>query len=211
MRLILARHGNTFAPGDPVVWTGSSNDLPLVLSGELQATACARALAGEGLIPNRILTGPLLRTTEFARIVADVLKFPGEIEIESRLMELDYGSWTGLTNEEVAARYGAEAQNRWNQASIWPEAADWGGSVNDIIAQVKELAGELVTVSRADDTILLVSSNGRIRYFLELRPGAFAEKVAAKNFKVKTGAYCVLEYSAGTWSVRSWNVQPAPA
>ena len=33
IELLLVRHGNTFAPGDRVVWVGKGQDLPLVESG----------------------------------------------------------------------------------------------------------------------------------------------------------------------------------
>jgi probable phosphoglycerate mutase len=208
VRLILARHGNTFDPGDPVVWTGSANDLPLVAEGERQARSFAALLHERGFVLNRILTGPLLRTKRFATIVAESLSDPPAVEINDRLTEVDYGSWTGLTNEEVEERYGAAAQNAWNDESVWPSDADWGGSPAEIVAEIRILVADLLLHAQPNDTVLLVSSNGKIRYFLELIDGAFAAHVAAKNFKVKTGAFCVLESEGTEWRVVEWNVRP---
>ena len=208
MRLILARHGNTFAPGDPVVWTGSSNDIPLVNSGRAQAKAFAKELSDRGFAPARVLAGPLVRTREYAEIVISELELETRLVIEPRLMEIDYGDWTGLSNEEVAAQFNASEQDAWNERSEWPDTANWTGSREGVIAEVKSLATELEVNCSNEEDILIVSSNGRIRYFLELIQGAFAEHVAAGTFKVKTGAYCVLELHGADWSVVDWNRKP---
>lgn len=57
-KILLARHGNTFGPGDTPVWVGAKEDLPLVESGEAQARALGEALAAAGLTPGRIVCGP---------------------------------------------------------------------------------------------------------------------------------------------------------
>ena len=209
MKLILARHGNTFAAGDPVVWTGSSNDIPLVDTGKEQARALAAELKAQSLVPSLVLAGPLVRTREYADIVVSTVGLDLKPIIDPRLMEIDYGDWTGLTNDEVAKQFGSEEQDAWNERSIWPADANWGGSREGVIAEVRSLASELEANCDNDATVLVVSSNGRIRYFLELIKGALDEHVAANNFKVKTGAYCLLELFGGSWSVLDWNKTPA--
>ena len=87
MKIILARHGNTFGPGDTPVWVGAKEDLPLVEKGCEQSAAVGAYLKSEGLMPDRIISGPLKRTLEGADIVAELTNFAGNIEIDDRLKE----------------------------------------------------------------------------------------------------------------------------
>ncbi len=61
--LLLARHGNTFAPGQKVVWVGARNDLSLVESGLAQAHVLAEALEKASVKPDAIYAATLKRTT----------------------------------------------------------------------------------------------------------------------------------------------------
>ena len=56
MKLIIARHGNTFDPKDKVVWVGSRNDLPLVSKGVAQAHNLAKDLKNRELLPSKIFS-----------------------------------------------------------------------------------------------------------------------------------------------------------
>ena len=98
-RILLARHGNTFGPGDTPVWVGAKEDLPLVESGEAQARALGEALAEAGLTPSRIICGPLKRTRRAAGVVAELTGYSGSETIDERLKEIDYGSWGGKSND----------------------------------------------------------------------------------------------------------------
>ncbi|HRQ61108.1 MAG TPA: histidine phosphatase family protein [Alphaproteobacteria bacterium] len=66
--LIIARHGNTFGPGDTVTYVGGRTDLPLVESGVEQAKALGRYLREHRLIPDVVYSSNLQRTQETARI-----------------------------------------------------------------------------------------------------------------------------------------------
>jgi broad specificity phosphatase PhoE len=94
--LVLTRHGLTTA-GDAAV-LGSRLDVPLAPEGRAQALALAKRL--EGVRIDRVISSPLSRALETARIVA-----PGRrIELDDRLVEMDYGRWEGLTSAEIEAR-----------------------------------------------------------------------------------------------------------
>ena len=109
IRLILARHGNTFEEGQTPVQIGKI-DLPLTERGRQQAAAIQ-------LPPvNAIYSGSLKRQREFAEIVAR--GFP--VQEELALNEIDYGPWEGLTAEEIAKGWPIEVA-AWNQSAIWPE------------------------------------------------------------------------------------------
>ncbi|MCD8562767.1 MAG: histidine phosphatase family protein, partial [Alphaproteobacteria bacterium] len=66
--LIIARHGNTFGPGDTVTYVGGRTDLPLVEKGVEQAKALGRYLKDNRLIPDVVYSSLLKRTQETARI-----------------------------------------------------------------------------------------------------------------------------------------------
>ena len=50
--LIIARHGNTFGPGDTPTRVGARTDLPLVESGKAQAKALGLHFLENGLVPD---------------------------------------------------------------------------------------------------------------------------------------------------------------
>lgn len=210
MNVILSRHGNTFGPGDPVVWAGSRNDLPLVEKGFAQAIACARALKLMGKPLQAIYCGPLLRTRDYAETILKELGLPLKPIVDTRLTELDYGDWTGLTQAEVLSQFGENAVKGWEERSEWPQPSQgaWGGSEASVRADVESFARELTQRHQDDDLVLVVSSNGRLRYFLTLVEGEFSQRIAARDFKMKTGSVGKLVYGEGRWQLRYWNREP---
>ena len=206
MKLILARHGNTFGFHDKVTWVGSTNDLPLVEEGLAQAQRFGDALAKEEGKIAAIYHAPLLRTKKFAEIIAS--KLEGEVPLisDERLTELDYGQWSGRTDQEIEQKFGEDCLSGWIDKSIWPENCDWVGSPAQVEEQVKSFADELLKTYPGDSTVCAVSSNGRLRYFLKLVDREFEKRVADKSFKVATGRKCVVEFDINNIpSVSAWN------
>jgi broad specificity phosphatase PhoE len=104
--LIVARHGETD-------WNRENRfqghaDPPLNELGRRQSEELAETLAGEGIA--RVYSSPLRRAFETAEIVARRLGI--DVEPVEALREIDVGSWSGLTREEVAERF-PEAWARW--------------------------------------------------------------------------------------------------
>jgi len=208
MRLILARHGNTFAPSDKVVWAGQTNDLPLVEAGLKQAQIAAKYLLEQAVKPKAIYCSPLQRTGKFADILADVLKYPGKPIVDARLNEIDYGQWTGLSDQEVIDQFGADELKQWNEFSRWPKNGNWGDSESKITADVQSFASELQNNYASDDTIIAVTSNGRLRYFLTLIDNEFESRRTNKSLKVKTGNICELQCTNGKFQLNYWDKNP---
>jgi probable phosphoglycerate mutase len=97
--LILVRHGETD-------WNRESRfqghaDPPLNDLGRRQSAELAETLAGQGV--DRVYTSPLRRASETAAIVAGRLGL--EAEAVEGLREIDVGSWSGLTRDEIAERF----------------------------------------------------------------------------------------------------------
>ena len=207
MRLLLARHGNTFGPGQTVVWAGTRNDLPLVEHGREQAASVAAALAAQHVQLQAVYCGPLTRTRAYAEIITERLGLMPPIT-DARLSEIDYGDWTGLTHDEVIARFGAACVAAWDERAEWPATGRWGGSAAQMQAQVHTFAQDIVTRHAATAQVLVVSSSGTLRYFATLEPAAFATRQCHGRLKVKTGNLCELTYD-GRFTVQTWDITPS--
>lgn len=205
MLLLLARHGNTFGPGDTPVWVGANEDLPLVDSGLDQSREIGRAIRDSGIVLDRILAGPLKRTRTGARLAAEKSGFTGEVEIDDRLKEIDYGVWGGKSDEEVAEHWGQSAIEAWRERSIPPEGAGWSPSPATIRANVRAVFETVTRDLSQDNDVLIVTSNGILRYFHEL----LAENgPAPEDAKVKTGHLCGARIEPGEIGLLFWNIPP---
>lgn len=201
MLLLLARHGNTFAPNEEVVWVGARNDPDLVASGIEQARTLSRALNAHELNPTRIYCGPLRRTRSFAQLVLEGLTRHAVVQVDERLNEIDYGSWSGLTDQAIIDRFGREQFEAWIERAIPPQDSDWQPGQ----AQLRSEASELLTELRGLDSdlvVLLVSSNGRLRYYYEALGGEAAEG------RMRTGHVGVARLVNNKFKLLAWNIEP---
>ena len=205
MLLLLARHGNTFETGDKVVWVGARTDLPLTAKGREQAATLGESLRPIKAAIKRIVSGPLKRTRDHADIAARALGFAQPIGIDGRLREIDYGLWEAKTSGEIEALGGADELNAWDKNGIWPTSPAWSPPEETVTANVTQLAHDLEASLGKDDAVLLVTSNGILKFFLKLVPGAFEDMAASRSLKVSTGNCCALAFEAGAWRIVFWN------
>ncbi|WP_218813900.1 histidine phosphatase family protein [Rickettsiella endosymbiont of Dermanyssus gallinae] len=208
MRVIFSRHGNTFVPGETPVWVGAREDLPLVDSGIQQAKNLARVIQEASLNLKAIYCGPLSRTNDYAKIVVEELHSSLKPMIDPRLNEIDYGKWSGLSNVEIQQKGGEVELAAWEKLSQWPKEADWLGSPEIIFSEIKAFTDDLIKKYAPEDTILVVTSNGRLRYFLQLIPAAFTQHIQDHSFKVSTGNICLFEHDSKGWQIKFWNKKP---
>lgn len=210
VELVLVRHGNTFGPGDRIVWVGKGEDLPLVPSGRDQAEALGASLKSAGWTPSAVLSGGLKRQVEHLAIAAPPGS-PEPLQLEA-LDEVDYGAWGGLTTDEIVERFGAEEMDAWNERSAWPSGADWPETEAEVRGRVRSFL-EDVGAGRFGERVLVCSSNGLLRWFLDAVPGALERARAEGTFKVKTGGVGrMVSDSTGPsprWTVTHWNSPPA--
>jgi broad specificity phosphatase PhoE len=208
MNLILARHGNTFLASEPAYYVGSQQDLPLVPFGIEQATAIGHDLAQQHGHLAAVYSGPLNRMRSTAQFALEAMHSPLPVHIDERLNELDYGLWSGLTSQEVRQRFGDEEYEAWERQSQWPKLGEWPESEQSVTARITAFAQDLTQRYTQDDTILVVASNGCLRYFLKLIPGAFEEKVQHRQLKIGTGHLCHFQYQNDAWTLHYWNRAP---
>ncbi|MET0547405.1 MAG: histidine phosphatase family protein [Caulobacterales bacterium] len=205
MILLFARHGNTFEANEIPRIVGAYEDMPLTQAGEEQARMLGRALKESGLHLDAILAGPLQRTSRFAEIAAAEAGFQGGVRIDPRLRELDFGGWSGLSDDEVAARFGQSALDDWRKHGRRPQSADWAPAEANVRADLASLAAE--TAEQA--AVLCVTSNGVLRYAMELDPAAFAAHAPNGGFRVKTGRICGFIRKQAGLEIAFWDEKPS--
>ena len=203
-RIIIARHGNTFTKDQTPLRVGAGTDLPLVETE--RGTNIGKYLKMRTLIPVAVFAAPLKRTTETARLAIAALDKDIPLISDARFTEIDYGPDEEKTEDEVIARIGQEALDAWNANAIVPNG--WNVSVDGIIQAWKDFAHE-VEQNYRDKTVLVVSSNGIIR-FAPYLTGNFEEFCNQFNIKVGTGSVCILEKEDGdkVWTVKEWGTKP---
>jgi len=116
VRLVLWRHGQT-------IWNvekrfQGQTDIPLDEAGMAQAERAARLLAA--LRPDAIFSSDLRRATSTAAPLASITGLP--VQLDKDLRERSGGSWEGLTDVEIRARYPDEHAS-WNPPDGEPSAA----------------------------------------------------------------------------------------
>jgi|AntRauTorckE6833_2_1112554.scaffolds.fasta_scaffold27551_2 probable phosphoglycerate mutase len=204
-RLIIARHGNTFGPGDTPLRVGARTDLDLVASGIEQAFQLGTLLKMKNLRPTRIIAGPLKRTLNMAEIAARMLgDTPVTVEVDERLREVDYGPDEGQPEDKVIARIGAEAIKNWDEHAIVPEG--WQTDPEKLKHEWQDLADQILA-KNPGETVLIVTSNGIAR-FAPYLTGDFEAFKKEFPLKLSTGAIGILEHRDKRWQVLGWNVKP---
>jgi broad specificity phosphatase PhoE len=151
--LTLARHGETD-------WNRENRfqghaDPPLNALGRRQSAELADALAGEPIV--RVYTSPLRRASETAEIVAGRLGI--DVEPLGPLREIDVGAWSGLTRDEVAARF-PDAYARWLERT--PHGFEDGETYDELAARVIP-AIHSIAESHPSESVLVVTHGGPSR------------------------------------------------
>lgn len=129
--LILARHGRTTANATGVL-AGRTPGVTLDDEGVLQAQEAARRVAGLPLAG--IVTSPLERCRETASEVRALQEATPDVTVDERLVECDYGTWTGGNLADLAR------EPLWTTVQAHPAAAAFpeGESLAQMAARAVE-------------------------------------------------------------------------
>ncbi|HEU0246846.1 MAG TPA: histidine phosphatase family protein [Gaiellaceae bacterium] len=150
--LVLVRHGETD-------WNRENRfqghaDIPLNEAGRAQARDLVLELGDEGF--QAMYSSPLLRAYETAAILAESLDF--EVERADDLMEVDVGSWTGLTRVEVETRF-PQGFRRWlDYGHGWDDGETYDELGIRVVSSLQRIA-----TAHPEATILAVTHGGPIR------------------------------------------------
>jgi 2,3-bisphosphoglycerate-dependent phosphoglycerate mutase len=205
-RLIVARHGNTFGPGDVVTRVGGKTDLALVDSGLEQGRLIGRWLKRENMIPDMIFTSNLKRTSQTAEQAQGEMGTQMQTQSLTIFNEIDYGPDENQPEDKVVARLGEEALKKWDAEGVVPNG--WNVDPQAIVANWKSFAADLKT-QQAGKTVMVVTSNGIARFAPHLT-GDFDAFRAKHAIKISTGALCIFENdgTSENWICTHWNLKP---
>jgi 2,3-bisphosphoglycerate-dependent phosphoglycerate mutase len=203
--LLIARHGNTFSPGDVVTRVGVT-DLPLVESGLLQGRRLGLYLLQNNLVPDVIFTSTLKRALQTAEQAQQAMNTVLPIKALSIFNEIDYGIDENQPEDKVVARIGAQALSAWERNAEVP--AGWNVNPQEIINNWQLFATELGEHD-VGKIILVVTSNGIAR-FAPYLTGDFKAFSLNYGIKIATGAICRLEKKTSSqyWECLQWNIKP---
>lgn len=110
------RHGESEA-NLKHVFAGQKDDSPLTEKGRAQAKAEGVKIKEMGIKINRIISSPLVRAYDTAKIVAEIVGYTNEISVDPRITEYDMGVLTGtpisnITSDQmIAAEHAEDPQN----------------------------------------------------------------------------------------------------
>jgi probable phosphomutase (TIGR03848 family) len=152
--VILARHGRTAANAEGVL-AGRTRGVHLDETGCEQAASAATRLDGVQLA--QVVTSPLERCRETAKLLA-----PGARHVtDRRLLECDYGDWTGKDLKSLAR------DKLWRTVQVQPSAARFPGgeSLQEMsaraVAAVRERDRQ-VAAEHGDHAVWLAISHGDV-------------------------------------------------
>jgi broad specificity phosphatase PhoE len=193
----LARHGET-------AWSLSGQhisltDLPLTEHGRCTARKLGERL--KGLTFAKVFTSPLQR----ARQTCELAGFGAQAEIDSDLVEWDYGEYEGRRGAEIRAE-----RPEWN---LFRDGCP-GGETPE---HVKIRADRVVNRARAIDGNVLLFTSGHFMRVLVARWLGVEPTSNSRHFMLSTASLSALGYENDVSRpvIRFWNdtrhVEPQPA
>ncbi len=156
-KIFLIRHGLT-------EWNKSlrfqgSQDIELNELGRGQAKQVANRLATEKI--EKVYASDLSRAYETAEIIAN--KHSLEVKKIAGLQEVSFGTWEGMTYDEIQEEY-REEWSKWQKNPVENPIPE-GESFEELQSRVMESFKQIVAESM-DETILIVSHGGVIKVLL---------------------------------------------
>ena len=148
-KLILVRHGESVG-NRAQIFTTTPHELALTELGYEQAQRAGHIIADK-FKTELVVSSPYVRAHETARVIAEILKLP--LEIEHNLHERDVGSLKGQPYESVFATPGYDPKRPW----LW-QPPD-GESHEDVKARVGPILDRLAKAHPSRD-VVVVSHGG---------------------------------------------------
>src|ERR1700676_821434 len=184
--LYFARHGETVANVERRFQ--GRNDTPLTEHGHMQARILAAILVEflAGQPTPRFVSSPLPRARKTMELVLEALGLPGNYDTDPRLMEINLGDWSGLTDDEAQTRDRAMWEKRVHDK--WNVRVPGGGENYAMVAErLMEWATEL------DRDTVAISHGAATRILRGLILGLNAQEMSALDERQD----CVFRYRDG--------------
>lgn len=202
--LMIARHGNTFEPGETPRRVGARTDLPLTAKGVEHGRNLGQYLQKINLLPDIIYTSHLKRTIQTAQEILRTTNLNMRPQATRNFNEIDYGPDENKTEDEVIARIGEHALMKWEEHGLAPPG--WSPDAETIMRRWTDFS-DMILKKHPGKVVLVVTSNGIARFALGLG-GDFESARKTYGLKLATGALGVLEHDGARWTIQNWNVRP---
>ncbi len=209
--LLLIRHSTTDASASGRN-LGQGSDPPLSAAGvELAArlgSSIRSELAELPLSELRLVSSSAQRCLETAQAVGTALDHRAEVEIDPRLLEIDYGVWEGLTADECWARE-PELRAAWERDPFSTHTPD-GESGADVAARAFPAFAELETWLAEDRAraVVVVAHNHvnrlRLTAILGWPMASYRRRVSQDP-----AGYSIIGFGGALPVVRRLNARPA--
>lgn len=160
MRLIFARHGQTFNNAEGKI-NGRLDDKTsfLTLQGVDEAIRLSHFVEKKNI--NFIYTSPLHRAVQTANHVSEKLNL--KIKTDERLMECNFGEWEGKATKELnQTEWKKREKERYTYVYPGKFKGEKGASYNSMFPKVKSFIEEILKKHKKDDTILIICHTGII-------------------------------------------------
>jgi len=198
-RVYLVRHGET--TWNQVGCLQGSADIPLSAVGQEQMRTTARFI--EELVdgPFHVFSSDLRRCTESVAMLSDARRL--RTVVSEKLREVDFGSWTGKTVDDV--REVPVARCAWDE--LQPDHV-WDGGESFAIAcdRAAQAIAEHVTTLRSEQ--LVIFTHGLIIQLL-LALWVCGSMSCASRFTISNGSVTVLDWkSRSEITIVSMNIVP---
>ena len=199
-QLILWRHGRT-------TWNATGRvqgqtDVPLDDVGMGQAAEAAARLAS--LRPDRIVSSDLSRAYVTAQALATFADL--EVEVDTRLREMNFGAREGMTMGEAKAAFPDEMRRWLAGEDIRMEGAE---TYADTAVRVSGAIRDAVEAMGEDEKVVLVAHGAALRVgaceFLGLPQEHWRSLGGFNNC-----AWAVLEHGRHGWRIVEWNAGQLP-
>lgn len=189
--LVVLRHGQTD-------WNlehrfQGHSDIPLNAKGVAQAEAAGRALSGHHF--DVVYSSPLKRAYETARLVCP----HATIHTDPRLMEINVGSWAGLTWDQITDLMPGYESKYANGVDF--RRSPTGETLADIVARGLP-AVEEIAARHPDESVLIVSHGLLLNRVLHAMLGLHGRVLGGLG----NAHHSELGFHHGAWRLLSHNV-----
>lgn len=171
LTIYLLRHGQTAYNADGNKYCGRT-DVNLTDEGLQQAERMRELLQKQEF--DAIYSSPLARALNTAQIASGR---PDDVQVEQRLIEIDFGEWEGKRPEEFQIT-DPESWKNWLQDPLLNRAGRVGESGAQVLDRLNSFYDELLT-KYDGKTVLVVGHNGVNRFFMADRLG-----MPLKNYRM---------------------------
>jgi len=183
-KLILVRHGESQGNRERIFAINPA-DLPLTDLGYSQAREAAHTIAAL-FQAELVVASPYLRARETARVIAEIVKLP--LEIEPDLYERDVGMLKGESYDSLATAPG------YDHSAPWAWRPQGGESYEDVRARVAPVLDRLARAHLSRD-VVVVSHGGVMQTLWSHVTGSWQGAHAPENCGIVVVEYGPRGYS----------------